>query len=134
MKLVPYLAFNGQCEEALSVYKDCMQGEVQNISYYSKDEDIGMDVPDHMIGKAMHMSIRFGDNVIMGSDHIEPVSPDSNISLSVDFTNPEELESTFQKVAAEGKVTMPLQDTFWGAKFGMIKDRFGINWMFNCHL
>ena len=133
MKLVPYLAFNGQCEEALGFYRDCLDGSVENISYYSKDQDIGMEIPDHMVGKAMHMSIRFGDNVIMGSDHVETVPSDTNNSLSIDFAGVDELERAFDAMSAGGEVTMPLQDTFWGARFGMITDRFGINWMFNCH-
>ncbi len=133
MKLVPYLAFNGQCEEALEFYRGCLGGTVENISYYSKDQDIGMEVPDHMMGKAMHMSIRFGDNVIMGSDHIETVPSETNISLSIDFASVDELEQAYNAMSAGGEVTMPLQDTFWGARFGMIKDRFSVNWMFNCH-
>ncbi|MDE2729559.1 MAG: VOC family protein [Gemmatimonadota bacterium] len=134
MKLVPYLAFNGQCEEALEFYRDCLGGSVVNLSHYSKDQDIGMEIPDHMVGKAMHMSIQFGENMLMGSDHIETVPSDTNISLSIDFTSVDEQEQAFNAMSAGGEVTMPLQDTFWGSRFGMITDKFGINWMFNCHL
>ena len=134
MKLVPYLAFNGQCEEALGFYRDCLGGEFVTITYYSKDQDIGMEIPDHMVGQVMHVSLRFGENVIMGSDHIETVPSDTNISLSIDFASVDALEKAFSAMSGGGEVTMPLQDTFWGARFGTITDKFGVNWMFNCHL
>ncbi len=133
MKLIPYLSFNGQCEEALGFYRDCLGGSFDNIEYYSENQDVGMDIPDRMIGQVMHVSLRFGDNVIMGSDHIETVPSDANISLSINFTDVDELEQTFEAMSVGGEVTMPLQDTFWGARFGTVTDRFGIKWMFNCH-
>ena len=134
MKLVPYLSFNGQCEEALTFYRDCLNGQTERTLYYSNDQDIGMEIPEHMLGQVMHMAISVGGDTIMGSDHIETVPSDTNISLSIDFASVEELEQAFNAMSAGGEVTMPLQDTFWGARFGTITDKFGTNWMFNCHL
>lgn len=63
--------------------------------------------------------------------------PDSEITngdsviLSINFTETEEQQKVFNKIGEDGKVTMPLQDTFWGARFGMLADKFGMNWMFN---
>jgi len=61
-----------------------------------------------------------------------PVAKDSNTHVSLDFDDPADMTAKFAALAAGGKVTMPLQDTFWGAKFGMLTDAFGIKWMFNC--
>lgn len=69
----------------------------------------------------------------MGSDVIENFSPPSvpgnNFSISVNAATVEETEKLFKGLAAGGKVTMPLEKTFWGAYFGMLTDKFGINWM-----
>ncbi len=134
MKLVPYLAFNGQCEEALTFYRDCMNGQTARIHYYSNDQDIGMEIPEHMVGQAMHMAVTVGEDTIMGSDHFEPVSMDGNITMNIEFSQVDELESVFEALSDGGKVTTPLEDTFWNARFGAFTDKFGIKWMLNCHL
>ena len=133
MKLIPYLAFNGQCEEALTFYRDCLNGQIERTLYYGKDQDIGMEIPDHVVGQVMHMALRIGDDAIMGSDHMEPVSKDGNITLNMEFSQVEELESVFNALSTGGEVTMPLQDTFWNARFGTLTDKFGTKWTLNCH-
>ncbi|MCC6685231.1 MAG: VOC family protein, partial [Bacteroidia bacterium] len=65
-----------------------------------------------------------------GSDY----TPGNNYSLSVNIPQVITMDALFDKLAQGGTITMPLQDTFWGARFGMIKDKFGVNWMFNCDL
>ncbi len=86
--------------------------------------------------KVMHGRLTFGENLIMISDAFkgQEVSTDGNIHLSVDVLETEQIDTVFNKIAEGGKVTMPLQDTFWGARFGMLKDKFGVNWMFNYEL
>lgn len=133
MKLIPYLAFNGQCEEALTFYRDCLNGQIERTLYYGKDQDIGMEIPDHVVGQVMHMALRIGDDAIMGSDHMEPVSKDGNITLNIEFSRVEELESVFNALSTGGEVTMPLQNTFWNARFGTLTDKFGTKWTLNCH-
>ena len=66
MKLIPYLAFNGQCEEALTFYRDCLNGNIERTMYYSNDQDIGMEIPEHMVGQVMNMALTIGDDAIMG--------------------------------------------------------------------
>ena len=134
MKLIPYLAFNGQCEEALTFYRDCLNGNIERTMYYSNDQDIGMEIPKHMVGQVMNMALTIGDDAIMGSDHFEPVSKEGNITLNMEFSQVDELESVFEALSEGGEVTMPLQDTFWNARFGTLTDKFGIRWMLNCYL
>jgi PhnB protein len=68
----------------------------------------------------------FSDSGNMGE-----VSSGNNLSLSLNFDELEEMEKTFEALSQGSKITMPLQDTFWGARFGMLTDKFGFHWMFN---
>ena len=131
MKLVPYLNFNGNCEDALNFYKKCLGGKIVGLQRFS---DSPMDVPKGFKKRVLHATFKFGDNVIMASDSMpaNPIEHGNGFSLSIDVKDVKSLNSTFKKLSAGGKVTMPLQDTFWGARFGMLKDKYGVGWMFNC--
>ncbi|MDP4268261.1 MAG: glyoxalase/bleomycin resistance/extradiol dioxygenase family protein [Bacteroidota bacterium] len=130
MELKPYLTFNGNCEEALNFYRDCLNGEIVDKQYY---ENSLMQVPENYKRKILHAKINFGNNTLYMSD----IMPDNklitgnNISLSIEMTNLNYMETVFNKLSANGKVTMPIQNTFWGSKYGILRDKFGINWMFN---
>lgn len=134
MRLNPYLAFGGDCEEALNFYKDCFGAEIEELHRFSDgpDEIGGTKVPEHLKDKVMHMTLRFGDNVIMGADSIEAPPADSNVQLTIGMDDVDKMTGIFDQLSAGGEITMPLQDTFWGARFGMFTDRFGVKWMFNC--
>jgi len=131
MKLFPYLNFRGNCEEALNFYKEALDGEIIQLGRY---EESPMPSPEEFKDKIIHARLKFGDALIMASDVMNerPVNPGDNISLSVDCDNDQQLEDVFSKMATGGKITMPLQEQFWGATFGMLTDKFGIHWMFNC--
>lgn len=93
-----------------------------------------METPEELKEKIMHARLQFGDTLIMFSDMMgeTDADPGSMISLSIDCDSIDQLERIFPKIAEGGKITMPLQDQFWGARFGMLTDKFGIHWMFNC--
>jgi PhnB protein len=131
MRLFPYLNFRGNCEEALNFYKEALSGEIVQLGRYGESP---MKSPEEFKDKIIHARLQFGDALIMASDVVNdyPVNPGDNISLSVECDNDQQLEEVFSKIAAGGKITMPLQEQFWGAKFGMLTDKFGIHWMFNC--
>lgn len=133
MKLNPYLFFNGDCEEALNFYKDILHGEIASMNYF---EGSPMEVPKEYEKKVMHAELRFGDNTIYASDgHPEqPKQAAGNITLSIGMDNPDDMDQYFNALSEGGQVMMPLEETFWGAKFGMFTDRFGISWMFDCDL
>ncbi len=133
MVLNPYLSFNGNCEEAINFYKGVFGGEITQLSRFG---ETSAPVPDDYKDNIMHIAYRFDDNTILASD-LMPGNPfviGNNFSLSVDVMQIMEMEKAFDKLAEGGKVTMPLQDTFWGARFGMLTDKFGVNWLFNCDL
>lgn len=131
MKLFPYLNFRGNCEEALKFYKEALNGEIIQLGRYGESP---MKSPEEFKDKIIHGRLQFGDALIMASDAMgeRAVNTGDNISLSVDCDDDQQLEGVFSKMAAGGKITMPLQEQFWGAKFGMLTDKFGIHWMFNC--
>jgi Uncharacterized protein conserved in bacteria len=133
MRLNPYIHFAGNAEEALNFYKEALGGEIIQLGRYGEspvpsDEDYK--------NKVMHARLVFDNNLLMVSDVFkgQEVSTKGNIQLSVDMDNVKQLEDVFGKMSAGGTVTMALQDTFWGARFGMLIDKFGVSWMFNCEL
>ncbi|MEP6948253.1 MAG: glyoxalase/bleomycin resistance/extradiol dioxygenase family protein [Ginsengibacter sp.] len=131
MKLFPYLSFPGNCEEALNFYKEAFDGEIIQLGRYGESP---MESPEELKDKIIHGRLQFGDALLMASDVMNerPIDPGDKISLSVECDNDRQIEEVFSKMAAGGKITMPLQDQFWGATFGMLTDKFGIHWMFNC--
>ena len=130
MKLNPYLHFSGNAEGVLNFYKDTFDGEVLMLSRYGESP---VKVDDDWKDKVMHARLKFGDSLIMISDGPKGYknSTDGNIQLSVDMDDENKMEEVFNKLAEGGTITMPLQKQFWGARFGMLKDKYGVGWMFN---
>lgn len=130
MKLYPYLHFQGNAEEALNFYAKALNGPISSVNRYG---DSPMPSDEDYKQKIMHARLTFDGNMIMISDTFKgkTVSTDGNIQLSVEVENEGEIASVFNNMAEGGTITMPLQDAFWGARFGMLKDKFGVNWMFN---
>ncbi|MGH2648160.1 MAG: VOC family protein [Ginsengibacter sp.] len=131
MKLVPYLHFAGNAREVLDFYKNALGGDVVQLGTYGESP---MPSDEDYKDKVMHARFVFDGNMIMVSDVFkgQVVSTDGNIQLSVDVEDENKLGNIFNKMAEGGRVIMPLQDQFWGARFGMLQDKFGVSWMFNC--
>ena len=133
MQLITYVTFGGNCEEAINFYKEALGAEVLMINRMGESP---MEVPEHVKGKIMHARLQIGENVLYMSDTFDPSSivQGNNISLSLQPESLDKTEELFNKLSVGGTVKMPLQDTFWGARFGMFIDKFGIHWMLNCEL
>jgi PhnB protein len=134
MKLVPYLNFSGNAEEALNFYKEALGGEILMITRYG---DSPMPSDEDWKQKLMHSRLQFGaENMIMISDTMKGnlVSTHGNIQLSLGLKEEEKTKTIFDKLAEGGKVTMPLAKQFWGDVFGMLQDKFGVSWMLNCEV
>ena len=133
MQLITYLSFAGNCEEALNFYKEALSGEILQLSHMGDGQ---MEVPENLKDKVMHARLQVGESVLYMSDTFEPASvkQGNNVSLSLEIEDTTKLETLFNKLSAGGTVKMPLEDTFWGARFGMFTDKFGIHWMMNCQL
>jgi PhnB protein len=131
MELEPYLSFDGNCEEALAFYGDVFGGRVTSLNRFA-GSPMEADLPPGSGDKIMHASFVSPTLKFMASDSMQPYEPAGNISLSLGTKDLAEAERVFAKLADGGSVAMPLQDTFWGARFGMVKDRYGISWLMNC--
>jgi PhnB protein len=128
--LIPYLNFNGTCEQALNFYAEAFNGKVTMISRFG---DGPMQVPDAQKNHVMHARFEAENIRFMASDGMDKdkVQPGGNVQLSIDFTDRAEMERVWAKLEKGGTVKMPLGDQFWGARFGMLEDKFGIHWMLN---
>jgi len=126
----PYLMFSGNCEEAINHYKDCMDGEIIYTQRYG-DSPMAM---EGMNDKVMHCTLKIGDSHIMAADSMpgQPAAIGNNVHLAVGSDDVSKAESMFGKMSEGGTVTMPMEKTFWAERFGMLTDKFGVNWMFNC--
>lgn len=132
----PYLNFNGNAEEAFNFYKSIFGGEFITFQKF-KDMPDGDKLPPEDSNKVMHVSLPIGKNILMASDTAGPTSSHvvfgNNFHISINPDSREETERLFRGLALGGTITMDLQDTFWNSYFGMLTDKFGINWMVNFH-
>lgn len=129
--LNPYLILNGRCREALAFYQSCLGGTVETLMTYAEAK---LETPPGFGDYVLHSAFRSEGVHFMASDGRcgEPSALGENVQLSLDFGDPAEQARVFDALAQDGTVSMPLQDTFWDARFGMLTDRFGIHWMLNC--
>lgn len=130
-QLVPYLNFNGQCQEALDFYQQCFENAELSIQTFgdAKLEDMPVEAKD----KVMHAEFKTDGLFFMASDG-QPggdFSLGKNIHLNVQLDSIDEQTKLFDRLSQNGVVTMPLGHTFWNARFGMLTDQFGIQWMLN---
>ena len=127
-KLETYLAFTDNCEEALNFYKECLDGEITEIKKFG---DGPMEVEEKDKDRVMHARFKAGDITFMASDSMpgSEVKSGDQVKLSVALSDEKEQEEIFNNLSRGGNVTFQLQNTFWGSKFGMLVDKFGIHWM-----
>ena len=132
MKVNPYLNFNGQCEAAFKHYEKALGGKIVFSMTHGNSPMADQVAPDWK-DKIMHISLAVGDQVLMGSDappsHYEKPQ---GISVSLNIDAVDEAERVFRALSENGTVRMPIQETFWARRFGMVVDQFGIPWMVNC--
>jgi PhnB protein len=132
MKMNPYLSFEGNCEEAFKAYERILGGKIEAMMPFDSKPD-ECPVPDDWKKKILHACLTFGDNMLMASDGPPGRSEKmQGISVALHPKEPAEAERLFDALSEGGQVTMPLSETFWAQKFGMLVDRFGTPWMINC--
>lgn len=132
MQINPHLSFDGRCEEAFKFYEQCLGGKIQTMMTYG-DSPMTDQASSDWRDKIIHATLIVGDTALMGADvppghHKEP----RGFSVTIQIKDPGDAERIFHALAESGTVTMPLQQTFWAVRFGMVVDRFGIPWMVNC--
>ncbi len=130
--LNPYLSFDDNCEEVFNFYRSVFGGEFQTVMRF-KEMPAEYPMPESEGEKIMHMALPIGQGtILMGSDspaEMGPVKVGNNVSISISAASEEEADRLFKGLSAGGQVTMPLEKAFWGDYFGMLTDKFGVNWM-----
>ena len=133
MKINPYLIFNGDCKAAFTFYAESLNGNIEVMLTFG-ETPAGDQVPKDLHNLIIHTRLAVGDQAIMGSDTTpdRPTDEMSGCSISLNVDNIAEAERVFAALSDGGNVQMPLETTFWAARFGMLVDRFGVSWMINC--
>jgi PhnB protein len=132
MQLHAYLTFNGHCEAAFKFYERVLGGKIE-VMMTHEGSPMAEHVPSDWRKKILHARMHVGDGVLMGSDAPpERYEKTQGFSVSLQIAGTAEAERIFHALAENGTVQMPLQQTFWAARFGMLVDRFGTPWMINC--
>jgi len=129
----PYLNFNGNTEEAFNFYKSVFGGEFAMLMRF-RDVPGNEDMPAAVLDKIMHIALPIGNgNMLMASDSLESLGQNlvvgNNHYFMLGVDSKEEADDFFAKLSVDGKIEMPLQDTFWGDYYGSFTDQFGIQWM-----
>jgi PhnB protein len=132
MQLSTTLSFDGQCEEALKFYQECLGGNIQTMMTWG-ESPMAEHVPSDWRKKIIHATLVVGDSTLMASDSPpDRFEKPAGFSITIQVKDPAEAERIFKALSENGKITMPIQQTFWSPKFGVLVDRFGIPWMVNC--
>lgn len=129
LRIIPHLRFNdGKCAEAVEFYKNVFGGEltIQKVS----DTDFANEMPAENRNRIMHAELKIKGLTIFASDMMrDKATVGDNISLGLDCESREEIESLFDKLSAGGEVFMPIEKPYWGGLFGVVTDKYGVEWM-----
>ncbi len=132
MKLNPHLVFNAECEAAFRFYEQCLGGRIITLLKWS-DSPMAVQAPPGWGDKILHATLVAGDAVLAGSDAMpgQYEKPKGCLML-LGLDDPADAERIFHALAENGTVEMPIQQTFWAKRFGVLTDRFGVPWEINC--
>ena len=130
-QLNTYLTFNGNCKDAMTFYKECLGGELvlQTIG----ESPMAEKMPPQMKEYILHSSLTNGGFVIMATDCVpeQGLIKGNSVSLCLNCSSEEEITSCYAKLADGGSANHPLENTFWGALFGDLTDKYGNHWLLN---
>lgn len=132
--LIPYLSFNGNCEEAVYFYQSILGGEAQILHFKDAPPNPKFPVQDHLKDLVLHAELRKDGHIIRFSDTFPgiPFTPGNTISFSLEFDTPEETKNVFEALSLDGQVEMELQKTFFSPLYGKFTDKYGIHWQVSC--
>jgi PhnB protein len=132
--LIPYLSFNGNCEEAVKFYQKVLGGEAQILHFKDAPPNPNFPMQEHLKDLVLHAELKKDGHVIRFSDTFPgvPFNPGNTIAFSVEFDTKEETETVFKGLSEGGKVEMELQHTFFSPLYGKFTDKYGISWQISC--
>lgn len=131
MQINSYLTFNGNCREAMTFYQECLGGELtfQTVS----DSPLSKKMSKQMKDCILHATLTKEALILQGSDMVPKIGlvKGNTVSLSLDCNSEEEIKKIYTKLSEKGKANHPLENTFWGALFGDLTDKYGHHWILN---
>lgn len=130
----PYLNFNGTASEAIALYEQALGAKVMFIQRFGDTPE--MPTPEGMASRVMHATLSIGNTSLLISDAMpgSTVEPGTNTHVCLQYSDIADVDAHFAAMSDGATIVMPLDNTFWGARFGMLVDRYGISWMFNAEL
>jgi len=131
MKFMPYLNFDGRCEEAFQLYEKVLGGKIQAVFHFGQSPMAGH-YGKEWDSKVMHISLNIGDQTLLGSDAPPPhFQTPQGYAVCLDLPSEADAERIYPALSEGGRIGMPLQETFWAKRYAMFSDRFGTQWMIN---
>lgn len=129
-KICPFVKFNDQkCKEAMTFYKECIGGELELMTV--GNSPMASEMPDKL-DLIMHSTLTHDGWVLMASDMMmDKAILGDNVGITLTYDNDDEMQAVFDKMAVDGEIFMPIADQFWGSKFGVLTDKYGVEWSFN---
>lgn len=129
-KICPFIKFNDQkCREAMTFYKECIGGELEFMTV--KGSPMEDQMPDQL-ELIMHSTLTHDGWVLMASDMMQDKAiMGDNVGITLTYDNDDEMQAVFDKLAVGGDIFMKIEDQFWGSKFGVLTDKYGVEWSFN---
>jgi PhnB protein len=126
-----YLTFNGNCREAMTFYKECLGGEL--IFQTIGESPLSEKMPKKMKDCILHSTLTKDSLILMGSDMVseQGLVKGNNVSLSLNCSSEEEIKNCYERLSNGGLQNHPLENSFWGALFGDLTDKFGNHWILN---
>ena len=127
-----YLTFNGNCADAMRFYERTLGGKLEMLMTHA-ESPMAAQTPPGSADRIMHARLVIDGRILMASDSMagQPYEGMKGFSLSLVYPTVADAHRAFDALAEGGRVTMPLQKTFWAEAFGMLVDRFGTPWMVN---
>ncbi|MBN2880410.1 MAG: glyoxalase/bleomycin resistance/extradiol dioxygenase family protein [Clostridia bacterium] len=135
MQVLPYFVFEGNASEAIELYEKALEGKTKYMMLYGESEDMAKKYPDFK-DCIFHAEMEVGDGYVYLSD-LEPGAKrtlGNNVDVHINFNFIEQLEHAYNVLKTGGTIKHPLGDTFWGARYGSVIDKFGNSWSLNCQL
>ncbi|KPF70162.1 3-demethylubiquinone-9 3-methyltransferase [Bosea sp. AAP35] len=135
MKIAPYLMFDGNCREAFTAYEMILGGRIEAMMDH-RGTPVEGHVPPEWLDKILHACLELDGQMLMASDAPPARSdgPMRSVSVSVSVPEVAEAERIFAALSEGATIQMPLEETFWAPRFGMLRDRFGTNWMISADM
>lgn len=132
MRLNPHLQFDGNCEAAFRLYEQCLSGKITVMMAYG-ESPLSEEMPPNWRKKILHTALTVGNYLLQGSDvPAESYRKPQGFSVMLNIEDVSEAERVFNDLSQNGTVQMPLQETFWAMRFGILTDQFGTPWTVNC--